>query len=422
MTKRLITSFLFTILTTVHAQPLTFSGAIASERSEQERVLREEAIHKTFNGRLSPETAPDWETAFWAMELMQVKDSFALGAVKRAYTHLNTLSPAFQRAWMEVVYTLFPSEFLPEMSEIANRTTHEKLFAMAVQYVTRLQPQRRLFYLQKIQKTFGRASVNPIIHMLRLHLEGNTRPHTISKPAWKDLLTHSFRPDETIIFSFQRHNRDFPGRTIIRKPNGQFVQDENGQLFSIPHLARAVTNLPGYITNGNSPQGILRWDGISKTDNSFIGPTEVLPLFLPYEIPESRFLPEKTDTTKTLTYQDYLSLWPKSWRKYVPIEEAYWAGKAGRYEIWAHGTTINPEFYPKTPFYPNTPSLGCLTASEIWSPQNGERLKSDQQAFITQLKKINKPAGYFILIELDDQQKPVEEQDVIRLVQLIKQK
>lgn len=417
MIKRLFIFLFFTVITTVEAQPVTFSGAISSERSEQERVLRDEAIRKTFSGSLTPETAPDWETAFWAMELMQVKDAIVFGAVKRSYAHLNTLSPSFQRAWMEVVYTLFPSEFLTEMSEIANRTKHEKMFAMAVQYVTRLQTKSKPFFLQKIQQTFGSASTSPIIHMLRLQLEGKTRPRTISEPTWQDLLTHPLGPEETLIFSFQRHNRDFPGRTIIRKPDGKFVQDEYGRLFSIPHLARSVTNLPGYITNGNSPQGILRWDGISKTDNSFIGPTEVLPLFLPYEIPESRFLPEKTDTTKTLTYKDYLSLWPDSWRNYVPIEEAYWAGKAGRYEIWAHGTTINPDFYLNTPFYPNTPSLGCLTASEIWSPQNGERLKSDQQAFISQLKKINKPAGYFILIEIDDQQMPVTEQEVLRLVQ-----
>jgi len=93
---------------------------------------------------------------------------------------------------------------------------------------------------------------------------------------------------------------------------------------------------------------------------------------------------------------------PKSWQDYQPIYESWYAGKAGRSEIIAHGSTINPEFYSNLRCYPMTPSLGCLTAHEEWSPVTGQCLASDQIDFVNQLIQADGLAGYLILVEIED--------------------
>lgn len=65
------------------------------------------------------------------------------------------------------------------------------------------------------------------------------------------------------------------------------------------------------------------------------------------------------------------------------MQTAWYAGMAGRSEMLCHGTTANPDWYKGLPYYPNTPSLGCLTAKEIWDPKTGKALHSDQLALYT---------------------------------------
>jgi len=95
----------------------------------------------------------------------------------------------------------------------------------------------------------------------------------------------------------------------------------------------------------------------------------------------------------------------------------YYAGKAGRSEIIAHGTTINPEYYRDFPFYPNTPSLGCITTTEFWDKETGERIFSDQQSLINGWKSLKAEKGYFILIEIDMKEQDVTLQELLSLLQ-----
>jgi hypothetical protein len=188
-------------------------------------------------------------------------------------------------------------------------------------------------------------------------------------------------------------------------------------LFQIPQLARAVSNLPGYLTNGNTPQGILSILEITTTDNQYIGPTEMLNMVLPYEVPLGTFYHQASVAPNE--ENAYRQLLPESWQAYFPIWEAYYAGKAGRTEIFAHGTTINPQFYFGAPYFPNTPSLGCLTASEVWNPQNGQLGKSDQHRLIEKMQKLGILRGYFVVVEIDDQNKAVNLEEIEKLIKRI---
>jgi hypothetical protein len=201
--------------------------------------------------------------------------------------------------------------------------------------------------------------------------------------------------------------------TIIKKPNGKFMRSADGAIFSIPHLARSASNLPGYLTNGNTPQGIFSIQGSEISKNIFIGATPNLQLVMPFEVSVGKYFhqPNMHDTTWSKKY--YENLLPESWRNYEPIYEAFYAGKAGRTEIIAHGTTIDPEFYRGMPFYPNTPSLGCLTAKEIWSGIDGTCFVSDQLALMNAFFSVGVEAGYLVVIEIDGKQQPVVLDEII---------
>ena len=88
-------------------------------------------------------------------------------------------------------------------------------------------------------------------------------------------------------------------------------------------------------------------------------------------------------------------------KKYASLMESFTAGKLGRSEIIAHGTTINPNFYKKQTYFPNTPSLGCLCSPESWN-EKGERIYSAQAEWINALQKIHKQPFYLIVADIND--------------------
>jgi hypothetical protein len=195
---------------------------------------------------------------------------------------------------------------------------------------------------------------------------------------------------------------------MVRSKDGKFIKDATGKYFAVPQLARSVTNMPGYLSNGNTPQGMFKIFGFAVSQGSFIGPTTNIQMVLPYE--------HSTDVSDSVTQSlgdNYRVLLPSSWKNYYPFYEAYYAGKAGRTEIIAHGTTVNPAYYAKQPYYPLTPTQGCLCTKEIWSAVDGKRIESDQQKLVDAVKKAGGANGYCVVIEIDDQQKPVSLKDIL---------
>lgn len=190
-----------------------------------------------------------------------------------------------------------------------------------------------------------------------------------------------------------------------------------GRYFSVPQLARSINNLPGFLSNGNTPEGIFRMKGYDVSRASFIGPTVNIQLTMPFEKSPKHFYADSsiTDTTWNINY--YKNLLPKEWKDYYPAYQSYYAGKAGRTEIIIHGTTVNPAYYTSQPYYPLTPTLGCLTSKEIWNEQTGQRQESDQQQLIQAMIKAGGANGYTIVINIDDEQRPVALYDIVPLIE-----
>jgi hypothetical protein len=230
------------------------------------------------------------------------------------------------------------------------------------------------------------------------------------RPPLEDLLAWEYHPALPVLFSLQRVDRRQPGLAVIRDSSGRFLRDPDGTLFNIPQLAHARTDLPGTITNGNTPQGIYTIVGTGTASNRWIGPTVFLWSKIPHEASVSEFLHRHSDLEWNVRL--YSQMMPPSWRGYVPFEEAWLAGLAGRSEMLCHGTTISSDYYIGEPYHPFTPSAGCLVTIEEWHPETGLLTRSDQLTLVQAFVRAGGPRGHMVVVELDSESRPVSLNEV----------
>ena len=388
-------------------KPPYVSNTMKEARAKEYRSLINNSILKNLLINLTDSTEENWQDAFGAMELLNYRTPFIDARIHIAMDSVEKRSTGYQRSLLEMIYPLYPKDFVPQVISLAKQTSDAKLFAMCCEYLlqnNRLTEFKDLLLNRVKDSLLNRNSENPFFTVLQNKLFLRSHP----KPPLANLLSKAFLPGEMVVYSFQRKNRNFPGMVMVRNKDGAFIKDAPGKYFAVPQLARSCSNMPGYITNGNTPQGIFKIFGFANSKSIFIGPTTNIQMVLPYE--------HSTDVDDSVTRSlgdNYRSLLPASWKNYYPIFEAYYAGKVGRTEIIAHGTTVNPEYYKKQIYYPHTPTQGCLCTKEIWSSIDGKRIKSDQQKLVNAVKKAGGADGYLIVVEIDEQQKPVSIKDIL---------
>jgi len=363
-------------------------------------------------GSLMPETEEVWSGAFWGAELIQHRDSLIQSALQRGLAQYQSNSVAFNRSLLQGVYSLSACEFIEDMKGILPVESNPKNFAMAAVYLKRCNAISGDSLSHELASRFPEWSQSPILR----GLNGWIQDSVTALPPLRPLLQHPPLMNSILIISFQRKNRDFPGMVVFRTPNGTFLRDENGKLTGVPQLARAASNLPSFLTNGNTPQGLFHIAGIVVSKNRFIGKTPSLNLELPYEATAARFLNDRS-AREPFDRSHYASLLPEQWKEYAPVFEAFNAGEAGRYDIMVHGTTVDHIFYEGKPYYGFTPSNGCMVASEYWNSETGERMNSDQEKILKAYNKAGGGKGYYLLLEMNDTQAPVTLDEVEKLLE-----
>jgi hypothetical protein len=388
-----------------------------AQRAKFKTHLIDTTIEAALAKPLTRETEAQWQGAFWGMELARYQSNATTGAIHTAFAQWDAQTPTLQRALLEVVYTVYPDDFLPEMEKVLASTTSQKLFAMAALQLLRASQWKNAEIIsEQMQRRFPGYASTPILQMLSYDIQQSSIDPPPPIPPIADLLSAPFEKGKPVVFSLQRKNRRFSGLALVRDANGKFVKIDGSNYFSIPQLALALSNLPGYLTNGNTPQGIFSVHGFGRSDNVFIGPTENAQMRLPFEAQPFAYFHTADKSDSTWTKQRYENLLPESWRNYVPIYTAFYAGEAGRTEIIAHGTTVDPDFYKGEPFFPNAPTMGCLSAVESWSLENGQRVASQQQKLIDVMKKVGFGDGFLVLAELNDEQRAVTLEEVLQWV------
>ncbi|HPH84427.1 MAG TPA: hypothetical protein PLC48_03175 [Ferruginibacter sp.] len=400
---------------TTQSQPARlFSKDVLKEKREKiYRNLVQQSIIGNLSRPLTDSTSEDWEGAFSAMELIQYHSAWADQQIVLAFESAVNMPVSFQAALLELAYANYPGKFNKPVTNLFRQTSNESIALLSAIYL-----------LNKISST---TEVNVITtQVINRFSPGNE--HTLFYPFLESLknygqpltsemiesfLQKDYLPGEVLMISLQRKNRDYPGVVLVRDSSGLFMKDSTGNIFNVPQLARSISNLPGYVRNGNTPEGIFRMDGFDVSKSSFIGPTTNVQLTMPFEFSAKHFFQSDLITDSTWDLEAYKNLLPLPCRDHFSLYETFYAGKAGRNEIIAHGSTVNPAWYTSTPYYPITPGLGCLSTKETWNEKTGERMESDQQALVDMIQAAGGPKGYAIVVNLDDAQRPVTMEDIL---------
>ena len=369
--------------------------SISSEMTAFQNKKKESVVKKSLN----------------AMRILNYLEEDGYDYLKLALKEYPSFSEGFYSDVLETIYTLYRTGFDEVIENVFLTTKSPKHFAVAVNYKLRLNPNQNLEYLNTLKFKFKNSDTHPILRILSKYLEISPAEYLKKRPPIAELFSNDYGEDTYVLFSLQRLNRDYPGLCLIKKPDGTFLRRVDGSIFSASQLARSVSDLPSYITNGNTPQGIFSIQNIIPLRNEEIGPTPSLITALPIEISTEKYFHKKKNGKWNL--DSYLSLLPDSWKDYFPILEAYIAGEIGRNVIFAHGTTVDTEFYRDYSYYPNTPTKGCLSSKEIWSKKDGKCIYSDQILLVKAIQSIGKAKGFMIVVNLDAKEMPVSLDEVL---------
>lgn len=388
-------------------------NAVKAVRTKEYSNLINNSITKNLSRPLTDATEENWMDAFMAIELTTYRSAWVDSRIKQAFDSVEKRSVEFQRALLEMAYSNYHGKFIDVAERLMKKTSSPRIFAIAAEhYLAGVQDPNAW---NNVIKYFSKRpdkddQLAPYYGLLTGLISGYSAKKDL---AWLVSNLKTAVPGQVLLISFQRKNRNQPGLALVRDKNGNFIKNENGGIFSVPQLARSLSNLPFYLTNGNTPQGIFRMNGFDISKSMAIGPTTNIQLLMPYETSPQHFLNDPSVTDSVWTEDVYKKLIPESLKEYLPLYETFFASKAGRTEIIAHGTTVNPAYYLNQPYYPLTPTQGCLCTKELWSDQDGKRTLSDQQKLVDAIKKAGGANGYCIVIEIDDQQKPVSLNEVL---------
>lgn len=325
-----------------------------------------------------------WNKAGWAMELMLYQHPHFLKRIPELITAFPTLRAEMQWRLLQTWYTLFPGKEVNALQTVWASARSHKIKALI------------LVHLQVANLTMKIPSDDPFLESPYARFFDSWKQQQLPLYTIDTLSRINILKGKSLLVSVQYRNRDQPGFLMIRKSDGQWIKNKNGSIQRYPQLARAITNLPYFLTNGNTPQGLYRITGTAVSDNDWIGPTENLQMVMPFEKGGAlNFFDQNKDPN-----EQYASLLGN-----LSTDSSLWqsfhAGFVGRSEIIAHGTTIPTEYYRAYRYYPNTPSLGCLCSPEKWNEQ-GILLKSVQQEWMKAIQSLPQMPEYLLVVEAKD--------------------
>lgn len=420
---------LLMILQTTRAQvrreDIYSASVLYQQRTALEKDLRERITGRNMSLSLDSNSEDRYLSACWAVSQFLIWNPGVEHGFDTLFKGYGGLSYDTKRALLEGVYAVAPKHYTDAMRDVLDKETDPRLFALCAVYLYRIDTSTENGNTLKIRmvEKFPDYDSLPLLHELADYLSYHAGRRKEKTPDMGLLFSYQRSRRQKTIYSFQRWDRDYPGLAVVQGEDGRFVRDGQGRVQVFQQLARSGSDLPYFITNGSTPQGIYSIQGTDVSRTNLIGPTPNLQLLLPFEGGWGKYFHMDGDTVPAGQAIDSLRLYqellPPGWRDYASTREAWSAGHIGRTEIIAHGTTIDPEYFKDKPFYPLTPTMGCLCARELWNPTSGHPLVSEQLGLVNAWLSIpgnGQPAsaakGYLYVINVDDQRRPVSRAEV----------
>ena len=382
------------------------------------RNFYESIIKNTINKGLSLSVSPANEDkfidAFNAINIINYHQAWINAVISKCVDSIENFTADYQQSLLDLIYANEFPDYTKQISLLSLHTSNPLIFSMCIVYIKQQKQQDinfdSIYAISSLSKSLQNKPVPAILETCKMHLNGNSG--NISHQQLAAILSNHFLPHQVVVYSLQRKNRNYPGLVIIKNKEGRFEKNDDGKLFSLPQLARSHSNMPYYISNGNTPQGLFRMYGIDTSKSDFIGPTDNIQLTMPFETSIRHFLKDSTLKEKEWTTDFYNQLLPAICSKHPAFWETYFAGKIGRNSIIAHGTTLDPDYYIRKEYYPLTPTEGCLSTKETWD-EKGIRLYSDQLKLANAIRKAGGADGYLLVIDINDAATPITPEEII---------
>lgn len=395
------------------ASPYTVADAKATTRKTNIINNAEALLTLPLNG--DEATSEKIDAALWSISQFLVSTPKSDSGIQRLMKNYWSLDESTQRALEEVVYGLYPKMYYTEMVTIMQGSSHPKNVAMAAAYIYRAYPTAATKKLirQKASGLSCNESQAVMIYNLLKYIDYDPKAYVL--PPIDSLFAHQQVHKFKVIYSFQSFNRDMPGLAIVQNADGTFARDDSGQVRIFEQLARSASNLPWFLSNGSTPQGLFSITGTGFSKNVFIGPTPNFQMVMMNEVNPPTFTHYFPPVFNAPPERLYRSYFPGSWQEWSGMMEAYDAGKIGRSEIIAHGTTIDPEWYAGKSYYPLTPTMGCLCGKEIWNKQNGKIIQSDQLDLVNAFIETPGSQGYLFVVNVDEKQITLDKEKIAQV-------
>ena len=239
-------------------------------------------------------------------------------------------------------------------------------------------------------------------------------------PPLGALLNWTIAPQQLHLYVLCQRDREVLCQAVLKDGQGQFVR-QSGQLWTMPLLLRSLHRLNWNFVRGNTPQGIFRIEGVvPQPDDEYFrayGQFALVNLYIPFEAGAKAFLPGIPGAFKG-SLDTYQNLLPPAWRNYSPIQQSFWAGRAGRSEFRIHGTGESPDFFSgnkssdngqRSSTYDWNPTIGCLSALELYNDQ-GQLMRSDMPRLLQTLESIggSKFTGYLVVVDVGNGTQPID--------------
>ena len=396
----------------ISPKKLTNNFVLSNSQTEHDSTLR-----LTIKREMKvPPTASNYKiykSLFYQAALYFIKMPEIHSAIKNILVNWQLMPKDLLIRAIITAHVLYPNKFNSEIERVFAKTSNTNLAIYSLFYL-RSNKLTDTQLRERLKKKFPNS--NSTLLQLTFDYLANNISTNLDSSYLRIIFSKAFLENKPVIFTFLRHNREVPGLTVIRKPNGEFVTDIDSSLFSIPQLGYSVTNFPYFLLDGNTPQGLFSFQGFYKSKKKTIGPTPALILRLPFETTPAIFSHGKLKSEKW-NLKDYYSLLPETLRKKNPFAQTYFAGKLGRNKLVLHGSTDNPKYYSSESYYPLTPTTGCLSSIELWNSKTGEIERSDQLKLVNAILRTGKRKGYLFLVELNDSKTPVSKDEIEKLIE-----
>jgi hypothetical protein len=398
--------------------PKATAAARVEQRQKQVRLVQPENYDLN-RYPITDANERHWRTVLWATALREPQPVEVAQALQRilALTHSPKLSQPQMRTVdmaMQVgtqLYLHFPTRYgslESSFRQTIERSSDPQWVAMALSVLAQggLSPAELQSLSDRVQQRFPRWSQNVFLQTTLRDVAERVNPPAI--PPLRDLLQWTIAPQQLHLYVLCPRDRGLLCRAVLKDQSGQFVR-QSGQLWSVPLLSRSLHNLAWNFERGETPQGIYRIEGVvPQPDFDFFGAYgqfALVKLFVPFESGVRSFLPGQRRFMGTLAA--YQSLLPPSWRNYFPIQQTYWAGKAGRSLFRIHGSGEATNFFSGKERYPASadwnPTIGCLSALEIYD-ETGHLQQADMPKILDALTTAGGKnfSGYMIVVEVPD--------------------